>query len=186
MSNIPAEALLPLSQSEEATALIGLVADGTVEGDFRYITIAGLAAVQQREVPVGINIERVRLVQYTGVDANNRAVISSGSNVNHNNLAIKQGAIRHNFNDGYSAIEVHFRQKYSSSSGASGDWITEIPIEAFNAPASPTDHRPTFIERNAGDATIYRASDTSFAIYDLSQSATYFLRAIYGLKYVVS
>ena len=186
MANIPAEALLPLSKSEEATALIGCVSDGTPEGAFRYLTIAGLAAVQHREVPVGIKIARVGLVEYTGVDANNRAVISSGANVTHNPLAIKEGATRHSFNDGYSAIEVHFRQKYSSSSGASGDWITLIPIAAFNAPASPTDHRLTFIERNGGDASIYRASDTSFAIYDMSQSATYFLRAIYGLKYTVS
>ena len=186
MPNVPAEALRPPSKSEEATLLIGLVSDGTPEGDFRYLTIAGFAAAQQREAPLTLNTERVRLVQYTGVNAANRAVISSGNNVTHNNLAIKESTTRHNFNDGYYAIEVHFRQKYSSSSGVNGDWITEIPIEVFNAPESPTDHRPAFIERNAGDATIYRASDTSFAVYDLSQTTHYFLRAIYGLKYTIS
>lgn len=186
MSNFPAEGLLHLEKDKESTALIALVSDDTVNGDFVYTTIAGFAAAQQREAPVALNQERVPLVEYTGVDTAHRAVISSGANVNHNQLAIKEGITRHNFNDGYHAIEVHFRQRYTTSRGAWADWITEIPIEAFNAPESPTDHRPTFIERNAGDATIYRASDTSFAIYDLSQTTTYFLRAIYGLKDTVS
>ena len=188
MANFPAEGLLTLERSKEATALIGFVTDATVEGDFAYGTIAELAAMQQRQAPESLSIQRVLLVQYTGVNTANRAERSSGNNINANDLDIREGATRHSFDDDYFAIEVHFRQKYSSSSGANGDWTTIIPIEAFNAPASQTDHRSAFTNWNGRDASIYRVSDTSFAVYDFDQvpQTNNFLRAIYGLKWVVS
>ena len=187
MGDISAEALLSLSKDEEKTAIIGFL---TANGEFRYTTIARFAAIQQRRSALNIGIQRVPLVQYSGVDANNRPVRSSGNNINTNDLDIRQGAQRHSFDDGYFAIEVHYQVRYSTNNGRITNLPTFIPIEALNAPESHTDHLPTFRQiatGSGGDGNIYRVSDTSFAIYLPYAQATYrFFRAIYGLKYTVA
>ena len=190
MADIQAEALLELSEAEEKKAIFGLISDATTTGELRQMTLGQQAAAQQRVSPKSqLEGERTELVSYSGEDIANRVQVSSGNNINTNNLAFRTGMIRHSFDDGYFALEIHFRSRRAANAGIWRVYPTIIPIEAFNAPTSHTDRLPTFISWRVNssptESGIYRVSDTSFAVFDLNQANYYYVSAIYGLKLVV-
>ena len=166
--------LLPeLEREKESTALIGLLADETASENGRQISIANLAIAQQRERPLSLDIERVLLVSYTGVDANNRAV---DDNATFNELDTGT------WNDGFHEIEVYWR---TSIAGNVGHFIDRIPISLFSAFNNPAEPRIE-IQGHLGDRTITRSSDNSFILSRLSQSASRYISAIYGVKFVTT
>lgn len=180
MADAAFDLLEELSESEEATAVIAGSGDETDDDEGVKTTIAKLASMQQRRKPQKIQLQRVELVSYSGVDTANRPVLSSTSRLHPNSLAIKEGVEYHNFSDGYDEIEVHFLDKSQSSNNAT--FIDTIPIHLFNLATEPDDPEVRIAKTFQTNARILRVSDTSFAIYDLPQSDTFFLHAIYGLR----
>ena len=90
-----------LRQSEEDTAILAAVADETLTGETRKVTIPGLAAAEHRENPLVAVWEQVILY-------NNPIQNIAGSALNLDFKAGNSGP-RHNFTDGYQffAFEIY-------------------------------------------------------------------------------
>ena len=185
MSNVPADVLLRLSKDKRETALVGGVEGPTDTDEIFRMTFAQMAAAQGRLSPMTLSIERTPLVVYTGADAANRALDSNfPGTIRENNLDIKEGTTRHSFDDGYFAIEVHYQYKHGTSV-PNGIFPTLIPMSDFEAPKNSEDHLSTIRRQDSTPGEIYRTSENSFAIDGIAQGNTYFLKAIYGLKWWV-
>ena len=87
-----------LTQSEAATAWIPMVSDNTKKGQPRRIFLPKLAKAQQRVNPfVFTDVQRVPLIEYSGVDASE----SSKPQTAANDLALDADGDRYSFDDGY-------------------------------------------------------------------------------------
>ena len=164
-----------LQQSDEPTAIMPVVNDNTNAGKPRKITPAiQLAAAQQRVRPVGIELQKIPLVEYSGGGDH------PSDDGSANNLDIRTGSDRHSFDDGYVAFEFAL-----VANNNDGDLIHAVPASVFNKPlplnfvtaggiASP---------RRLYSYIIERVSATSFVLYaSAGQASSRFFKGIYGIR----
>ena len=168
-----------LPQPEEENAVIPCVNDASNAGKPRKIFLRNLPEIQQRLKPFMVEIERVKLVEYSGVDASNRA-----SETSPNNLDFKEGtSTRWTFDEfQYLEFELFLTSRTKS---------TFISRPAFaNSPSA----RIFAVIRSS--ATIYRAlvwrnNASSFRLdwfannSNNSQFTSSYLKAIYGIKHTI-
>ena len=171
MADLLLKNLEPLSESEESTALLGVVS-GEQDSDATHTrSISDLVDTLQRENALLVEFQRVLLIEYTGTDADNRA-----DEDNPNSLDFRKGATRHSFDD-YDAISIVWRTTTTN------EFINEsYPIGMWNA---SSEVNPVPRERGDVNFDIWKASETSFRL-SFTQSTTNYLKAIYGHRNVIS
>ena len=162
-----------LPRNKEETGLLAAVSNPTNTGKPRNILLPKTANAQELTNPLIITTERVLLAAYT---SDNRS-----DNTNANSLAIKEDTTRHSFDDGYYLFE--FQALWQNE-----EFALLVSKESWNE--SNTNSRINLPFSHAGNpTTIWRESATAFRIFSvnsegaqLNQSATQFLKAIYGHK----
>ena len=88
-----------LSDSEFEDAILGAISDGTAQGRARQLGIALLHQALQEVNPLQLTVESTTLYERTAITD-----LPASSLTTPINLDIKEGATRHNFNDGYFAF----------------------------------------------------------------------------------
>ena len=162
--------LQKLERKYEEEALLSVTGGDTDTDEEFNTTISGLVDAQQRRNAFTLVLERVKLVEFTGADAENRADEDTP-----NALGFKESTIRHSFDDGYESISIEVR----TGSNNRLDSIM-IPIDTWND-SSEVD--PVGKAVRYHDLALWKVSNTAFRL-DGSQSNTTFLKAIYGHRYV--
>ena len=174
-----------LARSEAATAWIPMVSDNTKKGKPRRIFLPKLAKAQKRVNPfVFTQVQRVPLIEYSGVDAANRA-----SQTASNDLAIKEETTRHSFDDDYYMFEI----EVVTDSFTGSPFAPPLFISAARFNASSSTDRIICNQISGVILTVWRENSNSFRInWSLSngnvrsQLTGLYFKSIHGHKLAIS
>ena len=173
--NTPTKDRTTLPQANEDTALVPAVSDGTNAGKPRKMTFPRLAAAQQRVNPFEMTTERVLLVEYSGVDAANRASETADSSL----------IAGESFDDGYYLFEIVYHYIVPERK----DYSILVSEPTFNATDANT-HILWHTNPTPINVSLWRSGASTFRVYgynahadvmsDSPQTSNLFLKAIYG------
>ena len=147
-----------LSASEFADAILGAISDGTTGGRARQLGIALLHKALQAVNPLQFIFEDVTLYERTASSG-----VPLSSNTVPIQLDIKEGATRHNFNDGYFAFTFfRGRHAYTSRSREAFYHASDRFVTKDRWFATQDGNEAIRFDGTTRVPAVWKASDTSF------------------------